>query len=108
MVLGRAMSTRSLATELTPSGGIPSAWSVTNLLSEEGFRLQSNPGKLSAAQRSANDTQFAYINGQEAIAAEVCGASGGHHHQHPPRPWSCPGQGGQCLRHAGTPAVEWK
>src|SRR5215475_5876353 len=57
-------STRRLAAELTGQGHRVSAWSVTKLLSEDGFSLQASPGNLSAARRSCHEAQFAHINAQ--------------------------------------------
>lgn len=58
------LSTRRLATELTSQGHRISAWTVTNLLSEAGFSIQTSPGRLTAAKRSGYDAQFARVSEQ--------------------------------------------
>ena len=64
-------STRTLARELTATGHQVSAWTVANLLHEQGFSLQANQKQLEGAAHPDRDAQFGYLNGQstEHIAA---------------------------------------
>ena len=64
-------STRTLARELTDSGHRVSAWTVANLLHEQGFSLQANQKQVEGAAHPDRDAQFNYLNQQstEHIAA---------------------------------------
>ncbi len=57
-------STRTLAEELTRGGHPVSAWSVANLLREQGFSLQGNAKQVEGAKHVDRDAQFAYLNAQ--------------------------------------------
>ena len=57
-------STRTLAEELTRSGHPVSAWTVANLLRDQGFSLQGNAKQIEGAAHVDRDAQFAYLNGQ--------------------------------------------
>ena len=59
-------STRALATELTSTGHPVSAWTVANLLHEQGFSLQSNAKRVEGAAHEDRDAQFRYLNDQSA------------------------------------------
>ena len=64
-------STRTLARELTGTGHPVSAWTVANLLHEQGFSLQANAKQVEGAAHPDRDAQFRYLNEQstEHIAA---------------------------------------
>ena len=57
-------SLRSLARELTASGHPVSAWTVGNLLHEQGFSLQANTKQVEGAAHQDRDAQFRYLNQQ--------------------------------------------
>ncbi len=57
-------ATRKLAGELTAAGHRVSAWTVANLLREQGFSLQANAKQLEGAQHPDRDGQFGYLNDQ--------------------------------------------
>jgi transposase len=57
-------ATRKLAGELTAAGHQVSAWTVANLLREQGFSLQANAKQLEGAQHPDRDGQFGYLNDQ--------------------------------------------
>lgn len=57
-------STRSLAAELTRSGHPVSAWTVANLLHEQGFSLQANSKQVEGTIHEDRDAQFKYLNAQ--------------------------------------------
>ena len=59
-------STRTLAEELTRSGHRVSAWTVANLLREQGFSLQGNTKAIEGSAHVDRDAQFAYLNDQSA------------------------------------------
>ena len=59
-------STRALAAELTSTGHPVSAWTVANLLHEQGFSLQGNAKKVEGAAHEDRDAQFRYLNNQSA------------------------------------------
>lgn len=60
-------STRTLAQELTRDGHPVSAWTVANILREQGFSLQGNAKEVEGAAHPDRDAQFAYLNAQSAI-----------------------------------------
>jgi hypothetical protein len=64
-------STRTLAEELTRSGHPVSAWTVANVLREQGFSLQGNTKQIEGATHPDRDAQFGYLNTQatEYLAA---------------------------------------
>lgn len=64
-------STRALAGELSASGHQVSAWTVANLLHEQGFSLQGNTKQVEGSSHEDRDAQFTYLNNQstEHIAA---------------------------------------
>jgi len=55
-------STRTLAQALTTSGHPVSAWTIANLLHEEGFSLQGNAKQVEGAAHEDRDEQFKYLN----------------------------------------------
>ena len=57
-------STRTLAKELTKSGHPVSAWTVANLLHEQGFSLQGNAKQVEGTIHEDRDAQFKYLNAQ--------------------------------------------
>jgi Rhodopirellula transposase DDE domain len=57
-------STRTLAEELTRAGHPASAWTVANLLREQGFSLQGNAKQVEGTAHVDRDAQFAYLNAQ--------------------------------------------
>jgi transposase len=59
-------STRTLAEELTRGGHPVSAWTVANLLREQGFSLQGNAKQVEGAAHVDRDAQFGYLNDQSA------------------------------------------
>jgi len=59
-------ATRKLAAELTAAGHKASAWTVANLLREQGFSLQANSKQLEGGQHPDRDAQFGYINARAA------------------------------------------
>jgi transposase len=59
-------STRGLARALSESGHPVSAWTVANLLHEQGFSLQGNAKQVEGAGHDDRDAQFAYLNEQSA------------------------------------------
>ena len=59
-------STRTLARELTATGHPASAWTVANLLHEQGFSLQANAKQVEGAAHPDRDAQFTYLNQQSA------------------------------------------
>ncbi len=59
-------STRTLAQELGRCGHPVSAWTVANLLHEQGFSLQGNTKQVEGAAHPDRDAQFAYLNEQSA------------------------------------------
>ena len=59
-------STRALARELSESGHPVSAWTVANLLHEQGFSLQGNAKQVEGTVHQDRDAQFAYLNEQSA------------------------------------------
>src|SRR5215472_13660295 len=59
-------ATRKLAAELTAAGHEASAWTVANLLREQGFSLQANSKQLEGGQHPDRDAQFGYINARAA------------------------------------------
>lgn len=59
-------STRTLAQELTRTGHQVSAWTVANLLHDQGFSLQSNTKQIEGTAHPDRDAQFAYLNAQSA------------------------------------------
>jgi hypothetical protein len=59
-------STRTLARELTASGHPVSAWTVANMLREQGFSLQGNAKQVEGAGHVDRDAQFGYLNAQVA------------------------------------------
>jgi len=59
-------STRTLTQELTRSGHPVSAWTVANLLHEQGFSLQGNAKQVEGTVHEDRDVQFKYLNAQSA------------------------------------------
>src|SRR5450830_377906 len=59
-------STRALAEELSGSGHPVSAWTVANLLHEQGFSLQGNAKQVEGTVHPDRNAQFAYLNDQSA------------------------------------------
>lgn len=59
-------STRTLAQELTRTGHQVSAWTVANLLHDQGFSLRSNTKQIEGTAHHDRDAQFAYLNAQSA------------------------------------------
>ncbi len=59
-------STRGLAAELTRAGHPVSAWTVANLLHEQGFSLQGNSKQVEGTAHPDRDAQFRYLNDQSA------------------------------------------
>lgn len=59
-------STRSLAGALSASAHPVSAWTVANLLHEQGFSLQDNVKQGEGATHEDRDVQFRYLNDQIA------------------------------------------
>lgn len=59
-------STRALAAELTHAGHPVSAWTVANLLHEQGFSLQANSKQVEGTAHPDRDAQFRYLNDQSA------------------------------------------
>ena len=57
-------STRTLAEELSRRAHPVSAWTVANLLREQGFSLQGNTKAVEGAAHVDRDAQFAYLNHQ--------------------------------------------
>ncbi|MGY4544567.1 transposase [Arthrobacter sp. UYNi723] len=57
-------SLRTLARELTGTGHPVSAWTVANLLHEQGFSLQANTKQVEGAAHEDRDAQFRYLNEQ--------------------------------------------
>ena len=57
-------STRTLAEELSRRAHPVSAWTVANLLREQGFSLQGNTKAVEGAAHVDRDAQFAYLNDQ--------------------------------------------
>ena len=59
-------STRTLAEELTQSGHRVSAWTVANLLHDQGFSLQGNAKQVEGTAHQDRDAQFKYLGDQSA------------------------------------------
>ena len=59
-------SIRKLAEQLTAAGHPVSAWTVANLLREQGFSLQANAKQIEGRQHPDRDAQFGYLNAQAA------------------------------------------
>ncbi len=59
-------SIRKLAEQLTAAGHPASAWTVANLLREQGFSLQANAKQIEGRQHPDRDAQFGYLNAQAA------------------------------------------
>ncbi len=59
-------STRKLADALRAAGHRVSAWTVANLLREQGFSLQANSKQIEGRQHPDRDGQFVYLNDQAA------------------------------------------
>jgi hypothetical protein len=59
-------ATRKLAGELAAAGHQVSAWTVANLLREQGFSLQANSKQLEGGQHPDRDAQFGYLNARAA------------------------------------------
>ena len=57
-------STRALADEPSRAGHRVSAWTVANLLLEQGFSLQGNAKQVEGKMHADRDTKFIYINNQ--------------------------------------------
>ena len=64
-------STRALAAELTSTGHPVSAWTVANLLHEQGFSLQGNAKQVEGTVHEDRDAQFKYLNEQSAAYIEA-------------------------------------
>src|SRR5660397_243477 len=64
-------SLRTLAQELTGAGHPVSAWTVGNMLHDQGFSLQANSKQVEGSAHEDRDAQFTYLNEQstEHIAA---------------------------------------
>ena len=59
-------STRTLARELSECGHQVSAWTIANLLHEQGFSLQGNQKQVEGTAHEDRDAQFFYLNEQSA------------------------------------------
>ena len=57
-------SIRALADELSRTGHRVSAWTVANLLHEQGFSLQGNAKQVEGKVHADRDAQFSYLNNQ--------------------------------------------
>ena len=59
-------STRTLAGELSEAGHPVSAWTVANLLHDQGFSLQGNAKQVEGSTHEDRNAQFEYLNAQSA------------------------------------------